>query len=128
MPPHSSPFLSRSLLSPILKRSKISILEPPPIFLAPSLLQTPGVSIPFSTTPIHNKRTRDYCKNRGVSALRRTGLRRPVSMSKEPLPEPVLDPEKRSKVYVNPNHGLWGFFNKERTSLTKPEDEAKHGM
>ena len=49
-------------------------------------------------------------------------------MSKEPLPEPVLDPEKRSKVEANPNHGLWGFFNKDRTSLTKPEDEAKHGM
>ena len=124
MPPPPFPFRS---LAPLLK---YPILEPPPIFLAPSLRVHPlwvGTST-FSTSAAYYKRTRDYCKNRGVSALRRTGLRRPISMSKEPLPEPVLDPEKRSKVQVNPNHGLWGFFNKERTSLTKPEDEAKHGM
>lgn len=49
-------------------------------------------------------------------------------MAKEPLPQPVLDPAKRSKIKVNENHGLWAFFNKEKRSLTKPEDENAHGL
>ncbi|MCJ1244924.1 54S ribosomal protein L4 mitochondrial [Trapelia coarctata] len=48
-------------------------------------------------------------------------------MSKEPLPQPVLDPARRSKVKVDENHGLWGFFNKDKKSLTTPEQEAAHG-
>lgn len=51
----------------------------------------------------------------------------PVGMSHHPLPEPVLDPEKRSKVKVDENHGLWGFFSKERNLLTQPLQEAKFG-
>jgi len=49
-------------------------------------------------------------------------------MSKEPLPQPVLDPARRSKVKVDANHGLWGFFNKAKKSLTTPEQEAAHGL
>ena len=49
-------------------------------------------------------------------------------MAKEPLPQPVLDPARRSKVKVDPNHGLWGFFNKDKRSLTTPEQEAAHGL
>ena len=49
-------------------------------------------------------------------------------MAKEPLPQPVLDPAKRSKIRVDENHGLWAFFNKEKRSLTKPEDENAHGL
>ena len=48
-------------------------------------------------------------------------------MSKQPLPQPVLDPERRSKVKVDDNHGLWGFFNKAKGALTTPEEEAAHG-
>ena len=49
-------------------------------------------------------------------------------MSNEPLPQPVLDPTRRSPVKVDENHGLWAFFNKEKKFLTTPEAEAAHGM
>ncbi|MCJ1434637.1 54S ribosomal protein L4 mitochondrial [Xylographa pallens] len=48
-------------------------------------------------------------------------------MSKEPLPQPVLDPARRSQVKVDENHGLWAFFNKAKKFLTTPEVEAAHG-
>lgn len=48
-------------------------------------------------------------------------------MSSEPLPQPVLDPKRRSKVQVDPDHGLWGFFNREKQALTKPEEDHAHG-
>ncbi|KAI9812848.1 MAG: 54S ribosomal protein L4 mitochondrial [Thelocarpon impressellum] len=44
-----------------------------------------------------------------------------------PLPTPVLDPAKRSKVPVDEQHGLWGFFNAERTALNTPEQDFAHG-
>ncbi|KAI9857356.1 MAG: 54S ribosomal protein L4 mitochondrial [Trichoglossum hirsutum] len=70
---------------------------------------------------------RDRNPNRGISAVRRTGPREPLSVSKLPLPQPVLDPSRRSQVLVDENHGLWQFFNKERTVLSKPEDDYAHG-
>ena len=103
----------------------------PPTFLAPLLLRSNVFTTPtsqFSTSVARCLRTRDMSRNRGVSALRRTGLRYPVQMSKEPLPQPVLDPAKRSKVKVDPNHGLWGFFSRDKKPLVKPEVEAAHGI
>ena len=115
----------------VLLRS-VQIAETPPIFLAPIL------ACPFASTNHQSKfststsscarQRRDANPNRGVSALRRTGLRFPVGMSKVPLPEPVLDPKRREKVTVDEKHGLWGFFNKDRTSLTTPAENAKNGM
>lgn len=106
--------------------------ENPPVFLAPILALT---SKPvhqhshFSTSsPLCERRKRDGNPNRGVSALRRTGLRYPVGMSREPLPQPVLDPNKRTKVKTDENHGLWGFFNSQRTSLSTPEEDSAHGI
>jgi len=49
-------------------------------------------------------------------------------MSRVPLPKPVLDPAKRPKVQVDPDHGLWGFFNEDKKLLTRPKDEAAHGI
>jgi large subunit ribosomal protein L47 len=66
-------------------------------------------------------------RNRGVSALRRTGLRYPVSVSKEPLPQPVLDPQKRAKPTIDPNHGLWEFFNKDKVPVGTPEEDYEQG-
>ncbi|MCJ1421367.1 54S ribosomal protein L4 mitochondrial [Xylographa parallela] len=48
-------------------------------------------------------------------------------MSREPLPQPVLDPARRTQVKVDENHGLWAFFNKAKKFLTTPEVEAAHG-
>ena len=107
------------------------------LFLAPLTVPNTNASIwrsGFSTSAElcarHKtyKKRRDGNPNRGESALRRTGLRFSVGMSKEPLPQPVLDPSRRSKIQVDPNHGLWGFFNREKQSLTKPEDDHAHGM
>ena len=112
-----------------------------PVFLAPALvpLQSPPERHRQFTTsstlcerkvrekPKKIRKTRDMNKERGVSALRRTGLKYPVSMSKEPLPQPVLDPEKRSKVEVNQDHGLWGFFNEKRQALSTPIEDIAFG-
>ncbi|KAL8716510.1 MAG: hypothetical protein Q9225_006173 [Loekoesia sp. 1 TL-2023] len=73
------------------------------------------------------KRRRDNNPNRGVSALRRTGLKHRVEMSKHPLPQPVLDPAKRSKVTVDENHGLWGFFRSDKKALDTPEETNAFG-
>lgn len=48
-------------------------------------------------------------------------------MSKEPLPEPVLDPKKRSKIAVDENHGLWDFFNKDRKPYGTLQEYGKYG-
>ena len=88
----------------------------------------------FSTTTSLSLRQKPHKKrrhgnpHRGESALRRTGLRYPVGMSKEPLPQPVLDPARRSKIEGDPNHGLWGFFNSEKKAVTDKKTEEKHGV
>ncbi|KAI4143662.1 MAG: hypothetical protein LQ340_006921 [Diploschistes diacapsis] len=81
----------------------------------------------FSTTSPLSLKTADRNKNRGVSGLRRTGPRYPRAVSKEPLPQPVLDPARRSKIQVNEKHGLWDFFDKEKNPFEKPEVVAAHG-
>lgn len=123
------------MLTPPLARSAMSIhlsklRELPPAFLAPILDY--GIILwkqksYFCTSTPSKARKRDGNPHRGVSALRRTGLRFPVGMSKEPLPVPVLDPTKRSKITVDDKHGLWGFFNAKRTSLSTPEEDAACG-
>lgn len=109
---------------------KYKCKEFPPVFLAPILdyrISSCKQHSHFSTSTLLKTRKRDGNPNRGVSGLRRTGLRYPVGMSKEPLPVPVLDPKKRSKFTVDDNHGLWGFFNAKRTSLSTPEEDAACG-
>ena len=109
--------------------------ELPPVFLAPLLASTP---IPlhqrngFSTTAALSgrrvfRKRKDNNPHRGESALRRTGPRVLLGMSKEPLPQPVLDPARRTKVQVDPNHGLWGFFNSDKKPLSTPEEDYAHG-
>ncbi|MCJ1341351.1 54S ribosomal protein L4 mitochondrial [Bachmanniomyces sp. S44760] len=118
---------SRMVLRMPLRTASVGTLMPP-IFLTPFLQQLAikPSRLDFSTTAQKSLRTRDRNKNRGVSALRRTGLKKPLSMSKEPLPQPVLDPAKRSKIQVDPNHGLWGFF-KDKKALSTPEEDYAHG-
>ena len=45
-----------------------------------------------------------------------------------PLPQPVLDPERRSKVETDPDHGLWGFFNRDKQALSTPIEDNAHGI
>ncbi|KAL9044821.1 MAG: hypothetical protein Q9214_002069 [Letrouitia sp. 1 TL-2023] len=73
------------------------------------------------------RRKRDNNMYRGVSPLRRTDLRYPVEMSKVPLPQPVLDPERRSKVEIDQSHGLWGFFREDKKLLSTPEEASQFG-
>ncbi|KAI4751777.1 MRP-L47-domain-containing protein, partial [Aureobasidium sp. EXF-8845] len=72
---------------------------------------------------------RDGNPNRGVSALRRTGLRRRQTLSVKPedLPKPVIDSKQRSQVDVDPNHGLWGFFNRDQFPFATPDYDNSHG-
>lgn len=125
--------LTRQL--PILRKvSGLSRELHPPIFLAPLLDSIPQPlhqRSSFSTTAtlsVRANKKRDGNPHRGESALRRTGLRYPNGMSKQPLPQPVLDPTKRSKIPVDSDHGLWGFFNKNRKALSTPEDVIGTGM
>lgn len=118
----------------------------PPIFLAPALAQlclptatsrappvscshSPSKSRPFSTTSPHQTRPvrREKNKSRGVSAIRRTGPRVPSPIAKYELPRPVLDPPARKEFKTKPNHGLWGFFNTDKTAMSSPEEELGHG-
>ncbi len=45
-----------------------------------------------------------------------------------PLPQPVLNPERRSKVETDPDHGLWGFFNMKKQALSDPIADNAHGI
>jgi large subunit ribosomal protein L47 len=82
----------------------------------------------FSTSsPVFARR--DGNPNRGVSALRRTGLRRRQTLSVKPehLPRPVTDSKERTEVDVDPEHGLWDFFNRDRYPFATPEYDNSHG-
>jgi large subunit ribosomal protein L47 len=88
-------------------------------------LQPPSTAQFSTTTP---KCRRDNNPMRGLSAMRATGLRgKRISVKKRELPEPVWDPAKRSVIETDPDHGLWGFFNKEKTLITTPDEDSSHG-
>ncbi|KAF2996702.1 54S ribosomal protein L4 mitochondrial [Curvularia kusanoi] len=83
----------------------------------------------FSTSPALQKK--DNNSNRGVSAVRRTGLRprqtlsvRQKDFENQQLPTPVKIEEK--PVGTN-DHGLWEFFKKDQTLLSTPTELAQHG-
>ena len=127
---HTNLIMRRMIVATCISRYQI-----PPVFLAPLLARHLGLaqqSLQFCTsTPLCKRKSnqrnkRDSNPDRGVSALRRTGLRHPVSMSKVALPQPVLDPSRR-KIEVDKDHGLWGFFNAQRTLLSTPEEDSGHG-
>lgn len=83
----------------------------------------------FSTSPALQKK--DNNSNRGVSAVRRTGLRARQTLSvrqkdfeNQQLPTPVKVEEK---VVGTQDHGLWDFFHKNQSLLTTPQELANHG-
>jgi hypothetical protein len=62
-----------------------------------------------------------------MSAIRGTGLGPWIKLSVKPA-----DVEAPRKIEIepedSPDHGLWNFFNPQRTILSTPVEEAKHGM
>ncbi|KXT15009.1 hypothetical protein AC579_7774 [Pseudocercospora musae] len=103
----------------------------PPSFLLPAFAAAQTQTASFSTSSADYARSRpkrDRNPARGVSALRRTGLKKQrVSIGPEDLPKPVLDPARRLQPQVNGNHGLWEFFPPDRSSMGTPEQMNSHG-
>ncbi|KAI9041038.1 mitochondrial 54S ribosomal protein uL29m [Aspergillus affinis] len=106
----------------------LPLADLPPAYLAPSLhfslTRSAVQSSNFSTTPV--AAGRDLSKSRGVSAIHRSGPRFKLGVSKYPLPKPV-SPETLDKRHPTPDHGLWGFFPKDRLPLSTPEYDNAHG-
>ena len=112
----------------LLARSSLTLLgNGPPSFLLPGISATSNATASSFSTSASSAYPRDKNPRRGISALRGTGLRNPLSVSKLPIPKPVMDPKKRSKVPVDPDHPLWGFFNQQKTILSTPEEDDAHG-
>ncbi|KAL1976796.1 hypothetical protein VTN31DRAFT_3078 [Thermomyces dupontii] len=119
--------MHRQSAARLVRQSRaLSLAELPPPYLAPSLHFTIQSSN-FSSTAINAaRRGRDLSKNRGVSAIHRTGPKHPLGVSKYPLPKPV-DPGERPPRDPTPNHGLWEFFPRTREALSTPEYDVAHG-
>ena len=113
---------ARPLLNCLAQSSKQS--TQPLCFLVPSFYAQQQST--FSTSA-KSSYPRDMNRERGVSTVRRTGVRQELSVSKEPLPVPVLDSKKRGKVAVDEDHGLWDFFHSKTKPMNTPEEDYAHG-
>ncbi|TQN68074.1 54S ribosomal protein L4 [Colletotrichum shisoi] len=79
----------------------------------------------FSTSAAQSvRKTRDSNRLRGVSTMKRTGPREPLSVSWETLPKPA---NYKPEVVVDPNHGLWGFFYGKNKLMQTPKEDQSHG-
>ncbi|KXS99598.1 hypothetical protein AC578_2228 [Pseudocercospora eumusae] len=112
-----------------LTRAASAIL--PPSFLLPAFAAAQTQTSSFSTSSADYARSRpkrDGNPARGISALRRTGMKKlRTSVLPKDLPKPVLDPARRSQVQVDERHGLWEFFPSDRGSMATPEQLHSHG-
>jgi large subunit ribosomal protein L47 len=50
-----------------------------------------------------------------------------MSKFRDKLPQPVLDPAKRSKPQTDAGHGLWEFFHGKEKPMNTPEEDDEHG-
>jgi len=112
-----------------------------PLYLAPAFAESSSSTFHsssrlFSSTPCSHahpvRSNRDKNKERGVSAIRSTGPRKPLysiqkAIKERGLPQPVLNSERLKEFKTKPDHGLWGFFNEEKLALLSPEEEGAHG-
>lgn len=105
----------------LLRQARAQHIQLP--FLAPSLLKSGAA---FSTSS-PSSYPRDMNRERGVSSVRRTGPRQPLSVSNDPLPVPVTDASKRSQITVDENHGLYDFFHSKEKPMNTPEENNAHG-
>ena len=106
----------------VLKQTRAQ--QSPLAFLAPRLMNAQATLFSTSSPASY---PRDMNRDRGVSSVRRTGPRQPLSVSKDPLPKPVLDASKRSKIVVDPNHGLYEFFHSKDKPMNTPDEDNSHG-
>lgn len=108
----------------------LPLAELPPPYLAPSLhlslIRSPVQSSNFSSTAAAAGHGRDLSKSRGVSAIHRSGPKFRLGVSKYPLPKPA-SPESVERRHPTPDHGLWGFFPKDKAALSTPEYDVAHG-
>ncbi|CCF45257.1 hypothetical protein CH063_14395 [Colletotrichum higginsianum] len=87
--------------------------------------QSRTAAVCFSTSAAQSvRKTRDNNRLRGVSTMKRTGPREPLSVSWETLPKPA---NYKPDVAVDPNHGLWGFFYGKNKLMQTPKEDQSHG-
>lgn len=111
-----------------------------PVFLAPAFARPAAPTAIFSRTyaskPKRNKAHQigqaaggEKNKQRGVSAIRRTGPRTTQGLWMHPLPVPVARDHRGTDAQYagSDNHGLWGFFNAEKKPMLPPDVESSHG-
>lgn len=109
----------------LARHGGLSLAELPPPF-APALY-SPIISVSRSSKFSTSASFQDRNKNRGVSAIHRSGLKHRLSVSKFKLPVPV-NPERHEPRVLNPEHGLWDFFLPNKQAFPTPEQEHAHGM
>lgn len=122
--------MHRPAIARLAQYGASALAELPPAYLAPSLhfsmIRAPQSSS-FSTTPAAAARGgRDLNRNRGVSAIHRTGPRFKLSAAHYPLPKPVSPAEMKARSKT-PDHGLWAFFPSTREPLSTPEFDMDFG-
>ncbi|KAH6690366.1 50S ribosomal protein L4 [Plectosphaerella plurivora] len=80
---------------------------------------------PFSTSASQcARKTRDNNRKRGVSPLKRSGPREPLSVSWEELPKPT---DYKPQIKTDPNHPLWAFFPEQGKLINTPAEDQAHG-
>lgn len=106
-----------------------------PLFLVPACAES-SVNSSFirtftSSTCLHERRrNKDMNRRRGVSAIRSTGLRKPLIVDRLYPELPTPRPEKErplDEFPINPDHGLYGFFNQDKKVVLTEEEESSHG-
>ena len=115
----------------LARQSGLPLVELPPPYLAPSLhfsLNRSSVQCSnfSSTAPVAVRGRGDLNKTRGVSAIHATGPKYRLGVSKYPLPKPV-SPGSIPKRNPTLDHGLWGFFPKDRGALSTPTYDVEFG-
>ncbi|EXJ81064.1 hypothetical protein A1O3_07352 [Capronia epimyces CBS 606.96] len=105
-----------------------------PLFLAPAFSRPQPIAALASQSRSYAARLdrrpkKDKNKQRGVSAIRRTGPRSTRGLWQHPLPVPVArDHRTTAAEYAgSEDHGLWGFFDQKRQSMLPPDEESSHG-
>lgn len=106
-----------------------------PLFLAPAFAEFGVISKTtirsFSSSGCHQlRKKRDLNRRRGESVIRSTGPRHRLTVqnSYRELPKPQAEEDRPVDDFpINSNHGLYGFFNKDKETVIPGEREEQHG-